>query len=164
MRLERRHLWIALAVFGAVLVYNRMSYLRSARPAALPQQPLLAGVQSPATRGASQTVDPATIPAPPTVDLRSTPVFDRDPFLFGNETRDERPQVAAAEPAPVVRSILFSPGRRLALVDGRIVGVGDKVGSYEVVDIDRTGVVVKTASGERQRLEVHGRTSVGPTR
>ena len=42
----------------------------------------------------------------------------------------------AGASGPVLQSILLSPLRRLALIDGRMVKVGDRVGSAEVVAID----------------------------
>ena len=64
--------------------------------------------------------------APPAVDLASAPSWRRDPFLFGDETRDAaRPVLQTRAPVPpIVRTILYSASRRLAIVDGRIVEEG----------------------------------------
>ena len=105
--------------------------------------------------------DPLTIPAPPAIDLASAPAWRRDPFLFGDETRVvARPVVQAPAPVrPVVRTILYSAGRRLAIVNGRIVGVGEAVGGYTVADIEKDAVVFTAPSGERLRVPVHATAS-----
>jgi hypothetical protein len=54
-----------------------------------------------------------------------------------------------------VRTILHSATRRLAIVNGRIVGVGDAIGDYTVADIEKDAVVFTAASGERLRVPVH---------
>jgi hypothetical protein len=55
-----------------------------------------------------------------------------------------------------VSSILFSRDRRLAIVSGRIVGVGESVGGYRVSDIEQAAVVFATPAGVRIRVSVHG--------
>lgn len=55
---------------------------------------------------------------------------------------------------PVVSSILFSSRRRVALIDGRIVRVGDRVGSAVVRSIEPDAVVIVTAEGLPRRLEL----------
>jgi len=81
----------------------------------------------------------------------------RDPFLFGTKPAPiARPAVHTPVPArPTVRTILYSGRRRLAIVDGRIVGVGDAVGDYTVADIEKGAVVFTTPSGGRLRVPVH---------
>jgi hypothetical protein len=53
---------------------------------------------------------------------------------------------------PVVKTILFSSTRRVALVDDRIVKVGDHVDSLVVHDIERDAVVFVNARGARIRV------------
>ena len=60
--------------------------------------------------------------------------------------------VAAAQPAPVVSSILYSSGRRLAIVDGQIVRAGDRVRSGVVRSIEPDAVIVGEASGVERRF------------
>jgi len=55
----------------------------------------------------------------------------------------------------MVRSILFSSSRRLAIVDGHIVGVGDTVGTFTVSAIEQGAVVFATSTGERRRVTVY---------
>ena len=133
---------------------------RRAGPAgrAAAEAPLLAVPASLGPAGPA-ALDPLTIPAPP----RGRPgvgavAGGAIPFLFGDETRAvARPSSAvrrAVAAEPVVRSILYSADRRLAIVDGRIVGVGDAVGGYTVADIEQDAVVFTAPSGERLRVSV----------
>ena len=159
MIIRRTHLTLALAALAAALLYNVWHFvLRPAAPAGTRpavDQPLVG--RPGAVPGAGAARDPLTIPAPPVIDLASAPVWRRDPFLFGDETRAvARPAVQAPVPIrPVVRTILYSAARRLAIVNGRIVGVGDAVGEYTVADIEKGAVVFTTPSGERLRVPVH---------
>ncbi len=50
-------------------------------------------------------------------------------------------------PLPVISAILLSEGRRLAVVDGRVLGVGQQAGAWEVVSVDRDSVVLRDPSG-----------------
>ena len=159
MTIRPAHLTFALAALAAAVLYNVWYFvLRPAEPAASRraiEQPLVGAPG--ATPGGAAVRDPLSIPAPPAVDLASAPSWRRDPFLFGDESRTvARPVVRVAEPArPSVRTILFSANRRLAIVDGRIVGVGDAVGAYTVADIEKGAVVFSAPSGARVRVPVH---------
>ncbi len=175
MTIRKSHLQIALAVLVVSLGYSFWVYLRPARsgqastldPGSLEAQ--IAQASQGGTFGGSgdaprarpvsgvtssqQAADPASIPAPPPVDLATPPTWARDPFLFGSETRAGTARVAAAaSPDPVVKSILFSSNRRLAVVDGKIVGIGDAIGAGRVVDITREAVVITTPAGAQRRL------------
>jgi hypothetical protein len=61
-----------------------------------------------------------------------------------------------AEPAQpfdaVLGTILFSENRRLAIVDNRIVGVGDEVRGARVIEITATAVMLRDAQGRLRRL------------
>jgi hypothetical protein len=63
-----------------------------------------------------------------------------------------KPAPSAAPPDASVESILFSPDRRLAIVDGRIVTVGDYIAGSRIVDITQTSVVVSDGRGGRMQL------------
>ena len=168
MTVRRSHLTLALAALAAAVLYNVWYFvLRQAAPASTRpavEQPL--GGTSAPLRGAGAARDPLSIPAPPAVGLASAPAWRRDPFLFGDESRDvARPAVQARVPDwPAVRTILYSAGRRLAIVDGRIVGVGDAVGAYTVADIEKDAVVFTVPSGERLRVRIHAAAPDGVPR
>ena len=163
MTVRRSHLTLALAALAAAVLYNvwyfvlRPSAPVLSRPAA--EQPLLSATGPP--RSGTVPLDPLTIPAPPPIDAASAPSWRRDPFLFGDETRAvARPVLQARAPVlPTVRTILYSASRRLAIVDGRIVGVGDAVGDYTVADIEKDAVVFAAPSGGRLRVPVHATAS-----
>jgi hypothetical protein len=165
MKVQKSHLRLASFALGAAVLYNLWFFVLRPGPQAgsrvTPEQPLLGGAAF--GPGASAQLDPATIPVPPDIDMSTSPVFGRDPFLFGDETRT----IALAavrrlpESDPIVRSILFSSTRRLAIVDGRIVSVGDTVGTYTVSAIEQAAVVFTTPAGARRRVSVHAPSSQG---
>jgi len=168
MKVQKSHLRLAMFALGAAVLYNLWFFVLRPGPQAgarvTADQPLLESAAL--LPGASVSLDPVAIPAPPDIDMSTAPVLGRDPFLFGNESRHvaseaTRPILA---PDPAVRSILFSSTRRLAIVDGRIVGVGDTVGALTVTAIEQDAVVFTTSSGERRRVSVHAPSSRGLTR
>jgi hypothetical protein len=167
MNISRSHLTLALALLAAAVLYNVWYFVirpgapAQSRPAE--EQPLVGQGPDP---GADAARDPLSIPAPPAIDLASAPSWRRDPFLFGDESRG-RAHAAAQAPFPVrptVRTILYSADRRLAIVDGQIVGVGGSVGGYRVADIERDAVVFTAPSGGRLRVPVHAATPVQKVR
>jgi hypothetical protein len=64
---------------------------------------------------------------------------------------------AAETPPPNVSGILVSSDRRLAVVDGAVVGPGDRVGSRVVIRIETDAVVFREASGRLLRIPVRVR-------
>jgi hypothetical protein len=58
------------------------------------------------------------------------------------------------EAVPPVDSILVSKDRRVAIVGGAIVGVGDSVGRRVVSQIERDGVVLREPSGYEIRIRL----------
>ena len=168
MTIRPGHLTLALAALAAAVLYNVWYFvLRPAAPAEsrrAVEQPLAESAA--AARPRLDSPDPLTIPAPPAIDLASAPAWRRDPFLFGDETRVvPRPVVTARAPEPPsVRSILFSASRRLAIVNGRIVGIGDRVGDFTVAGIERDAVVFLAPSGGRLRVSVHATSSEAVSR
>jgi hypothetical protein len=99
----------------------------------------------------------APAPTPPvlqTVDVARVPERHRDPVAVQPAPPKELAEAADRAPDPTVESILFSASRRMALVDGRIVKPGDRVGSLYVRDIERDGLVLVTANGLARRIEL----------
>jgi hypothetical protein len=104
------------------------------------------------------------LPALADVELDRVPQWGRDPF----EDMHEVPEVVEAAPAPpppaveadpVVASILYSTGRRLAVIDGRIVRPSDRVGGATVIDILPKAVVLEFAEGDRRTVELQAPTT-----
>jgi hypothetical protein len=60
-----------------------------------------------------------------------------------------------ARSLPIISAILLSEGRRLAVVDGRVLGAGQRVGSWELVSVDRDRVVLRDASGVEQAVTLN---------
>ena len=72
----------------------------------------------------------------------------------------DRAAVNEDRPEPVVTGILFSSGRRLALVDGRIVAPGDRVGIGVIRSIEPEAVIVASDQGETRRVAIDRRRFV----
>jgi len=105
--------------------------------------------QTPAKTAAGEPGLRAGAPGPapetrarPRADVASAPAR---PFLAG---------ATAGRPRVTVRSILVGTDRRLALVNGRIVGPGDRVGTAVVAEIHPRLVVLRDASGRRIPLQL----------
>ena len=165
MKLGRRHLIasivvLALSIAWNVWVFSQPSPARpgSARPSE-PQVPLLGDPGAPGGAGPSPApLDPSAIPAPPALDLSKQPVWPRNPFAHGVPTPVGTPP-AGTEPLPplpvanpVLGAILYSEERKSAIIDGRVVGIGDRVQGGVVLSISRDAVVIQLTSGERLRL------------
>jgi hypothetical protein len=52
----------------------------------------------------------------------------------------------------VLETILYSPDRKLAIVDGRIVALGDAVKGARIVDITPTAVLLRDPQGRIRSL------------
>jgi hypothetical protein len=101
-----------------------------------------------------ESVPSATVTAPP--EQLSSPVSDtRGNVLPSPATLMlEGRQAPLKEPLPKVDTVLIDQERRLALIDGVIVGVGDSVGSRVVVQIERDAVVLREPSGRFVRVRL----------
>ena len=101
--------------------------------------------------------------AAPRVDLGVPPQWRRDPFRADAIAAS---QVAAAPkaPDPVLGAILSSADRRMALLNGRIVGVGDRVGPFTVIEIANEQVVVRGPDGDTRTLPVRSPNATGGVR
>jgi len=119
------------------------------------------GAPAPAPTGGSAAVPAVGLARPSPEPLPGPPVPAREPA--GESAGSAGPQARSAPVAPPeargtvrlsVRSILVGDDRRLALVDGRIVGPGDRVGGAVVMDIGPRTVDVREAGGGRRRLEL----------
>ncbi len=165
MNVDKRHLAAALLLLAAAIAYNVWMFTRPAAGSAArgvrapaPVDALPAPVASDGASAAA-AIDPARIPPVPDVTLDRLPQWPRNPFE--NVRRAVAPVVVEAAVAPppepdvVVATILFSPQRRLAMVNGRIAGIGDKVGAATIVDIQPKAIVVESP--------VHGRRMIALT-
>jgi len=68
----------------------------------------------------------------------------------------EKPRPTKPEPVlpfeGSLETILYSPDRQLAIIDGRIVGVGDIVRGARIVEISPTAVMLRDPQGRLHRL------------
>lgn len=56
---------------------------------------------------------------------------------------------AAAVSGPVLQSIVLSPERKIAVISGKLVGIGDRVGDATLVAIDFDSVRLREGRGTR---------------
>jgi hypothetical protein len=71
---------------------------------------------------------------------------------------EQRAASSGQRPAPPrVDGIMIAGDRRFAIVDGNVVSIGDFVGPYTVVRIEREGVVLKRPPGGELRIPVRKR-------
>ena len=112
-------------------------------PAETPMPPVVLAVETP---GASDlSADAPSVPGGESLP-GAAPTGPGD--IVGARLGDRPP--APAPSLPVISAILLSDGRRLAVVDGRVLGAGQRVGPWELVSVDRDAVVLRDASGAEQ--------------
>lgn len=159
MQLDRRHLFGSAVLLVGSIVYNLWVFWGPASGDSLnasAMRPAVEGQASSGASGAPSPIDSLQIPPPPAVDLTITPEWRRDPFRAAGDI--PLPPPAAAPPAvveapePVVDAILFSPERRLAIVNGRSVGIGDRIDGSIIVDITRDAILVRDDHGVVRQL------------
>jgi len=92
-----------------------------------------------------------SVSSPPTLPTAPTAVTALPP----------RPVAAAPEPPlpplPRLDGVMISPARTLAIIDGNVVGPGDRAGGRTVVRIDREGVVLREPSGREVYVAIRTR-------
>jgi hypothetical protein len=114
---------------------------------------------------ALRSPDAASTAVPPQVEVPSPPTPAQNPAAAvpGALDQIEKPRVPVLAD-PVVRSILYSAERRAALVDNRIVGIGDRVNAGQIVEIEPDAIIVETPRGERRRFVVRAALPPGGRR
>jgi Tfp pilus assembly PilM family ATPase len=93
---------------------------------------------------------PTLAAAPLEVRVTSTPPTE----LQVQRSVDLERQPDDAEPELRIDSILFSPERRLAVVNGRIARAGDRIAGSRIVDIQPRAVVVESPARGRRTIEM----------
>jgi hypothetical protein len=167
MKLGKTHLVVSLVMVAASIAYNVWVFTRPPRrsaPVASPL-PLVETLQAsgPVVTGepAVAPIDPANVAAPPEVDLVRPPEWPRNPFASAVTRQSDvvvTPVVEVAEPDVTLASILHSNDRRLAVVNGRIVRAGDRIGSSTLVEIQPRAIVVESSRGRRRVIELRPQT------
>jgi hypothetical protein len=127
---------------------------------AKPPAPAVPGrVPPPPTPSAAHTpagTPPAKAPTPVTTRPPAQAPAAR-PLTPAAPRADKPPAEPLKEPLPVINTILVSSTRRFATIDGRIVGIGDKVGQRTIVGIEPHFVVFREPSGVQIRVGLGGR-------
>ena len=140
---------------------------RDERTLIVSRQPLpsSAPVSAVKTTGPPQPVVPPPAPVPPAGGaVRAAETADQQPQLTRPVTTQPRaarlvtPTARAGPPRWMLRSILVSSDRRLAIIDGRIVGPGDRVGGDIVTEIGEREVVFADAAGREGRMQLWAAT------
>jgi hypothetical protein len=97
---------------------------------------------------------PAEVRKPPTVE--ASPVGAMNQAAPGGEPPPVRARPAPAEIAlpfdAALGTILYSADRKLAIIDNRIVGVGDEVKGARITEITPGTVLLRDAQGRLRRL------------
>jgi hypothetical protein len=108
-------------------------------------------VPAPARRAVASVPPPSPAPTAgsPGSEPPVVPLIPRSQPAARSAAPAQRP-----EPLPAVSSILIAPNRRLAILDGNIVGEGDSVGNRLIVRIDRDGVVLREPAGQEVRVGI----------
>ena len=65
---------------------------------------------------------------------------------------------ASVDPLPSVGGVLISADRKLAVVEGAVVGIGDKVGPLTVAGIEPNAVIFRDAAGRETRVPIRPRS------
>ncbi len=178
LAVEQRH-WARAVLLMVVLAIGLGVMALVLRRGRVPEQP--ASVSEPARQRAQVPTSGRTLPppkpadAPPVAPLPSAPREATPPRVQTREPQTSaarRPAVPLSRPAaradisptgrlndpiPHVTTILVSADRRLAMVDGRIVRVGDRVGHRTVAAIEPHVVVFREPSGVEIRVALGGR-------
>lgn len=113
-------------------------------------------VETPAPGTPRAGAPPAAAPspaAPPPVKPLPAPPSSATP---SSATPTPRPPAPLAEPLPKVESILIDHNRRLAIIGGVVVRVGESVGTRVVVEIQPEAVVFREPSGRLVRVTLRG--------
>jgi hypothetical protein len=128
-------------------------------PAALAPPAPAPTIPAPEAVARARTPEPMPSPRPEgsvPVDARVQPRAPQpEPTAARRVPRSRDSQAAAQAPLPydgVLGSILYSPDRQLAIVDGRIVQAGDEVNGARVVGITPTNVMLRDERGRLRQL------------
>jgi hypothetical protein len=166
-----------LAGVVAALIVGWRVQSRGWRPTAPAVNPLAAATVSstPRREAPAPAVTGNNLPpvAPPPVAQRAEPrppsAVVRPPVAAGARetpsTIGQEPARLRTRPAPppqtalpsdaVLGTILFSPDRKLAIIDGRIVGPGDEIRGARVIDITLGTVTLRDDQGRLIKLTMH---------
>lgn len=92
--------------------------------------------------------------------------------LGGSATNDPtqpdnlpRPTLRASASAPVLASVLIGPGRKLAVINGHLLEVGESAAGLTLIEVTPGAAKVRLSSGQVRRLDLIAETpSIGGRR
>jgi hypothetical protein len=123
-------------------------------PVVMNRAPVAVSPSVPVNRPPVVVPPPAVVPRPPAVIVeRPAPVAP--PVRTASAPARVRPAPPPEVAMPfdaVLGTILYSPDRKLAIIDDRIVGVGDEVRGARVTEITAGAVLLRDAQGKLRRL------------
>lgn len=168
MTFGKPHLYASVVMLAGAIAYNVYVFNQpTTRPGGV-QRPVSQVTGSAAVApAAGAPTDLSQLPPVPDVALDVLPRWTRNPFAVRRAVADEEPEpildtladpAPAAEPDPVVSSILYSSDRKLAIVNGRVARIGDVIAGVTIVDIQPAAVVIDSRDRGRRTL------SLRPTR
>jgi hypothetical protein len=64
------------------------------------------------------------------------------------------PPASTAEQPPKVQGIIFNAARPVAIVDGKAVSAGDRVGDFQVKQILKSSVIFQRPDGTQQTQQI----------
>lgn len=87
-------------------------------------------------------------------------VWRRDPFTLGSQASPivkvrAMPDAPAREDALELQAVMTSGGKSFALVNGTVVGEGDRISNYRVAAISPYRIVLKSERGTREVSIIH---------
>jgi hypothetical protein len=115
------------------------------------------GVQTPALSQSTETRPPAARPGRPSARQTTSRLTGGIELAPARSAANQRRAAALTAPLPIVNSILVSPDRRVAVVDGAIVREGEPVGPRVLQRIERDGIVLREPSGHEVRVPIRRR-------
>jgi hypothetical protein len=132
-------IFITLGTWFAVSINGRRSSPATASPSQMPSS-------APAATTGGTDAEPAVVPLVPS----------------SAQATAARTSRGSGEDVPSLHSILLGPGRRLAILNGSVVGEGDTVGRRRVSRIERDAVFLRDASGGEIKLTVPVKPGTNP--
>lgn len=107
------------------------------------------------------TAETPAMPAPPPVEAAPAPApppmaaeINAAPVPASETNALPPPATVAVEQLPKVQGIIFNAARPLAIVNGRTVSAGDRVGDFQVEQILKSSVVFQRPDGSQKTLGI----------
>jgi hypothetical protein len=109
--------------------------------------PALVGHKAPPTVAAKSP----EIPAPPPAEAAPAPATNTLP---PPATNTNPPPATPVEQLPKLQGVIFNAASPLAIVNGHTVGVGDRVGDFQVKQILKSSVIIQRPDGSQKTLMI----------